>query len=712
MSGGLGGLMGKAMRFVGPHAGMDMAKGLFDTNQGPTTPPSVGYQPGGVLAANEESLGSPIHGEDSMPEHATEGFRRQHSGAPEELDDTADGGNSKDQGPDENDPKGDFDLGELATQLSEVQLGALEQVHQHLPLIVMYAENDEMDGSTNPILRQLDEALEGAFPGYRAEHSGDADKPDHDHKESSVDPIEKIAARRPKMCPAHNDLVDASLISGSSLLGQFAPSNYGANYCKDSGFEGKCNFKPQMTTQKYWDDKDAEYAERAQQRAEQAEAEAAQAQVDEFAGTTLDPTEHDVDFGNPVTEPAGEYAPGLSEAPSAVGVGTGEFQMAAAAGWGPDEAFDDMTPHIKDWHADLAHLSPGTPVRWKFYDRGTGYVQEEAEGNRPGLAASVVVMWPDGKREKAYTDHLVPQPREDAAEHPGTGIEMQQGGAPFMDSPHAMDSESQMYDMAMHAKVAADQFDFHVPEHHGDEAHSQEDSAVGQDPDESGVEHDSDDNAHVRDTAGSPLREGATYLMKSAEYTVPDRVTIDKIAGDSVTYTLHASGMDMQDHMKLADIESEGFEFEPAHSASPEENDLASKVPAPTDTHHQEADDLGRVEDVRHANLENLGENAAKPFGSKDDDDDEEPKAEEDEKSEADKPEAVEKEASVRIASVPDEHMPWHAPAGQVTAGADFSPMEQRQFINEEGEARNLDRLDLKGTHYPQGSSMDDQFLW
>ncbi len=34
------------------------------------------------------------------------------------------------------------------------------------------------------------------------------------------------------------------------------------------------------------------------------------------------------------------------------------------------------------------------------------------------------------------------------------------------------------------------------------------------------------------------------------------------------------------------------------------------------------------------------------------------------------------------------------------TAGAKFNPMQQREFIDEDGEARNLDRLDIEGTHY------------
>ncbi len=38
--------------------------------------------------------------------------------------------------------------------------------------------------------------------------------------------------------------------------------------------------------------------------------------------------------------------------------------------------------------------------------------------------------------------------------------------------------------------------------------------------------------------------------------------------------------------------------------------------------------------------------------------------------------------------------------AQERTAGKKFSPREQREFIEEEGTARNADKLELGGTHY------------
>jgi hypothetical protein len=41
------------------------------------------------------------------------------------------------------------------------------------------------------------------------------------------------------------------------------------------------------------------------------------------------------------------------------------------------------------------------------------------------------------------------------------------------------------------------------------------------------------------------------------------------------------------------------------------------------------------------------------------------------------------------------------------TAGAKYTPMQQREFIDEQGEARNRDKLNLSGTHYAEEDDDD-----
>lgn len=81
-------------------------------------------------------------------------------------------------------------------------------------------------------------------------------------------------SRKTKMCPFHKDVVDISLAQGEAKAGFDAMSQHwgGPKHCDGDGYEGdKCNFKPTMTTQAYWDQKAERAEERKQQRAEQAE---------------------------------------------------------------------------------------------------------------------------------------------------------------------------------------------------------------------------------------------------------------------------------------------------------------------------------------------------------------------------------------------------------------------------------------------------------
>jgi hypothetical protein len=79
-------------------------------------------------------------------------------------------------------------------------------------------------------------------------------------------------ARRPKMCPYHKELVNASLQVGEPQYAAFAPLVGGDSHC-GGGYEDKCNFKPPMVAQSYWDQKETDRLERKEQRelAEQGE---------------------------------------------------------------------------------------------------------------------------------------------------------------------------------------------------------------------------------------------------------------------------------------------------------------------------------------------------------------------------------------------------------------------------------------------------------
>lgn len=126
-------------------------------------------------------------------------------------------------------------------------------------------------------------------------------------------------ARRPKMCPYHREVTDISLASGDPTAGFNAMSQHawGEQHCQGA-FEGNCNFKPAMVTQKYWDDKAEQAAERRERR-EQERAEQIQQEQQITEVEVPDSPEGLEDSPAPVEE--GSLNAELAEAPSAVGEG-------------------------------------------------------------------------------------------------------------------------------------------------------------------------------------------------------------------------------------------------------------------------------------------------------------------------------------------------------------------------------------------------------
>lgn len=141
-------------------------------------------------------------------------------------------------------------------------------------------------------------------------------------------------SRKPKMCPFHSDVVGISLAQGEAKAGFEAMAQHwgGSKHCQGEGYEGsKCNFKPQMTTQSFWDERAEKAEERKQQRAEQLE-QGQEPTTEEFEEnepvTEETPATETID-----TEPEGaEVISFPSNEPSAVGEGVSdEIPMSMAA---------------------------------------------------------------------------------------------------------------------------------------------------------------------------------------------------------------------------------------------------------------------------------------------------------------------------------------------------------------------------------------------
>jgi hypothetical protein len=127
-------------------------------------------------------------------------------------------------------------------------------------------------------------------------------------------------ARRPKMCPYHKEVTDISLASGDPTSGfnAMAQHAWGAQHCQGE-YEGGCNFKPAMVTQKYWDDKAEQAAERRERREQERAEQIQQEQTITEVPDVPDSPEGLEDTPAPLEE--GSLDADLAEAPSAVGEG-------------------------------------------------------------------------------------------------------------------------------------------------------------------------------------------------------------------------------------------------------------------------------------------------------------------------------------------------------------------------------------------------------
>jgi hypothetical protein len=147
---------------------------------------------------------------------------------------------------------------------------------------------------------------------------------------------------------------------------------------------------------------------------------------------------------------------------------------------------------------------------------------------------------------------------------------------------------------------------------------------------------------------GQPLRVGQQYEMYSARYDVPDVVRISAIKPDAVEYVLTGE-YGLAHRTEVTKQEADMDQLQ--FVPLPEEGQEAAPEPS-TDSYP------GSAEPVQQTNLANL-----RSFAS-------------------------------------------------VTSGKKYTPMEQREFIDEPGEARNGDKLNLAGTHYEEQNGLHDYFIF
>jgi len=210
-------------------------------------------------------------------------------------------------------------------------------------------------------------------------------------------------------------------------------------------------------------------------------------------------------------------------------------------------------------------------------------------------------------------------------------------------------------------------------------------------------EHEINQSLHTwTDEEGEPLQEGEKYEIYAHNYEIPDIGRVVEIKPDAIVYEIESDGgLRTTIEIDRQEADLNGYRFKPTGSDGFDENGPngfgAEDVIAPTP---------GQDTDLSTPHRE-IGASA--------------------------------KEATAQFYMCPVPNCKFNegggdyepgkcsihnvdlVPAGQEksahkTAGKHYTPMEQRELIDEYGQARNADKLNLEGTHYAETDS--DYFLF
>jgi uncharacterized Zn finger protein (UPF0148 family) len=247
-----------------------------------------------------------------------------------------------------------------------------------------------------------------------------------------------------------------------------------------------------------------------------------------------------------------------------------------------------------------------------------------------------------------------------------------------------------------------------------------------------------DESTHEwKDKEGEPLQEGKEYEIYANNYDIPDVGRLDQIKPNSLVYTIESNGglrTTIEIDHKEADLN--GYTFVPTDGSSEEnpngiEENMDSKpVPVPgesTDlsTPHIQIGSSTKIsfEDYDEALVTEAIEWLLSLDGpyvfnefegmSQEEYEDEVLNMHPDYILRAvDQHYGGGLDQLARDAGIvsQDDNPEEGLSAFGKTAGRHYTPMEQRELIDEYGEARNSDKLNLEGTHYAQAD--DDYFLF
>lgn len=397
----------------------------------------------------------------------------------------------------------------------------------------------------------------------------------------------------------------------------------------------------------------------------------------------------------------------------------------------------------------------------------------EEEGRHDEVVAMLQEPWKYSEEMGLVQSRSRPQPTEDAglnAQPPQPAMENAPPGAtmpmPGMKAPGGPSMRPQGPEMGMMAAIQRYDPDepevdelsskfakkFYLADHHEeDEFKNPSKSPAAERPTQRRRDKELDTSKAWKDSEGNGLQTGQEYEMHSPQYAIPDIVRIEQIKPDAIEYTITGEyGLEHRTELSKQEATIEKIEFIPSNEPTPEEpesppmDDFERVAPGETGDlstphvklqHRQSTMTCPRCQEpvVQPAGTTPNGDKytcgkcgnwwVSSPTGMTSTDPasigitadskyrfwDEQgsPKIECGECAHLQNPGTYVCERCGTPIS--DERLMAHP---QKTAGKDYTMMEQREFIDEQGEARNRDKLNLSGTHYEEDELEGDEALF
>lgn len=659
---GVGGLMQKALNGVAFRGGENMLGGGGGAGAGEGSDSGADTQ--GVISKtasdddddDEVGRATQNRGDDSNPDTQTSSGSdaEEHGDSPEQLKDVEGlGGASEGDDPTEK-KQGDPAL----------QDKALKAFHMNMPLVIEFAHSDE-PGADNPILRALDELLEEAFPGYKDGHDDAAAESEHPVEEihEEIHPEEKSDEDDSDDDDSKSNAKEASLWHFATGLGYDEHPSPEQDFGPDHGHEpyvcpncehgthdygnGTCQHCGEQLTDREQDPHD---------HLAELDAEQAPGHYDMYGPDQ--PTWHDMFPHEATSHEAVSLGDGQYAAPNAGGFPANNGDLNAM-----QQAAPTGVPTCPT--CGQSHL-PGTPCPTPVAPTAQVPAPAAAGGQvTPPQPQTVVTKWQvvTTTATERFDEAVENLPEVTSEQNP--------------DAEAAIDPEFAFF-------AATGEGEHHL--HHEVEHHPHhEDSQPQDDPSAAG--------SPWTDESGAPLQEGADYELKSSDYAIPDRITVDRVLPDKLVFTIHSGDVDYRDEISTEDVQTNGYSFSPAGGDDSQVDSIDGFQPEAPIRPGQDAlpqqDDLSNPSTVvSHESFAPVSlDSYTGSFNG-------------------DAPDArswLMRGNSSEVAVDPEMMAKF--------AGKGFSPREQREFIDERGEARNLDRLDLSGTHYI-ADDIDAAFNW